>query len=234
MKYSAIQTSQLLLSAIKNEDSPAEYIADLAKISEKELHKQLPHQDEVKTFWINTYNAYSTYLLKPQPEIILTQVGRLNFFNARAIIIAGKPLSLNDIEHGILRKSKLWWSRGYLTRRLVRGFERKFRVKHFDYRIHFALNCGGESCPPIRFYKPEKLEQQLEMATYSFLEAETSYNKETDTVTTSQILKWYIGDFDGSKGIITMLKKYKIIPDYINPKLAYKDYSWEVKVRFMT
>jgi thiol-disulfide isomerase/thioredoxin len=34
--------------------------------------------------------------------------------------------------------------------------------KKVDYRIHFALNCGAKSCPPIVYYSPEKLDQQLE------------------------------------------------------------------------
>ena len=34
-------------------------------------------------------------------------------------------------------------------------------LKNFDARIHFALNCGANSCPPIRIYEHEKLDQQV-------------------------------------------------------------------------
>ena len=45
-------------------------------------------------------------------------------------------------------------------------------VLHCDPRVHFALNCGAMSCPPIDVYStidPSLLEQQLQMATESFI-----------------------------------------------------------------
>ena len=234
MNNKAVELSQKLLFAIKQSEEPYKYIIDLAEYPMADLKQELSNDAITKAFWINIYNAFSTYLLHPNPKIILTQAGRIKHFNDKTIIIAGQPLSLNEIEHGILRKSKVWWSKGYLSKLWVKGFEKEFRVREFDNRIHFALNCGGESCPPIRFYSPEQIEEQLQMATLSFLEGETSYDKSTDTVTTSPILKWYIGDFNGSMGIIKLLKMYEVIPQDISPKLEYKDYSWEAKVRFMT
>lgn len=232
MKTSAVELSQKLLFAIKQAEAPDKYIIDLAEYPMADLKWELSNDTTIKAFWINIYNAFSTYLLQPNPKIILTQAGRIKHFNAKVVVIAGHTLSLNEIEHGILRKSKIWWSKGYLIKLWVKGFEKKFRVNEFDNRIHFALNCGGESCPPIRFYTPEQMEEQLQLATLSFLEGETSYDKETGIVNTSGILLWYVGDFGGKKGIINLLKRYEIIPVNASPKLEFKPYSWAFLARF--
>ena len=42
-------------------------------------------------------------------------------------------------------------------------------VLDLDPRIHFALNCGAKSCPPIRVYSPPNLDSQLNRAAASFL-----------------------------------------------------------------
>jgi uncharacterized protein (UPF0179 family) len=47
-----------------------------------------------------------------------------------------------------------------------------------DCRIHFALNCGVKDCPAIAFYNSEKINEQLEFAKISFLQAETTLNSE--------------------------------------------------------
>ena len=39
-------------------------------------------------------------------------------------------------------------------------------VDVIDFRIHFALNCGAKSCPPIAFYSYDKINDQLDLATH--------------------------------------------------------------------
>ena len=80
-------------------------------------------------------------------------------------------MSLDDIEHGILRRSKIKWSEGYFNKLFPSKFEKENRVNKVDYRIHFALNCGARSCPPIAFYDPEKLDKQLDVATMIYLKS---------------------------------------------------------------
>merc|ERR1712020_23232 len=41
-----------------------------------------------------------------------------------------------------------------------------------DPRIHFALNCGAKSCPPIKTFTGDEVEEQLEVATQAYLESE--------------------------------------------------------------
>jgi len=100
-------------------------------------------------------------------------------------------------------------------------------MKKLDKRIHFALNCGAESCPPILYYTPKDIERQLEQATKSFLNSnEIEYFPEKNEIHISKIFFWYKGDFNGSKGVLQFFRDYKIIPEDANPKIVYKEYNW--------
>jgi hypothetical protein len=134
-------------------------------------------------------------------------------------------LSLNYIEHRLLRHSSIWWSAGYLETPLLNEFEKKFRTP-LDYRIHFALNCGAKSCPAIAFYAAEKVGEQLTNAMTSFLEEDVRFNSETRTVDISPIFNWFRGDFGGRKGIINLLRKQSLIPQTGEIKVHFKQYDW--------
>jgi len=62
-------------------------------------------------------------------------------------------------------------------------------------RIHFALNCGARSCPPIRVYAAAKLETQLNTAARSFCSQEVRLTEDKSAVEMSKILMWYRSDF---------------------------------------
>ena len=106
---------------------------------------------------------------------------------------------MDDIEHGILRRSKVKWSFGYFNKLFPSAFEKKHRVDTLDYRIHFSLNCGATSCPPIAFYKPEQLDKQLEVATKVYLSGEAAYNEADNTVALPALMGWFRGVFGGKK-----------------------------------
>ena len=61
--------------------------------------------------------------------------------------------SLDDIEHGILRRN----ARNHIE---VGDSKLTHMVDKVDYRIHFALNCGAQSCPAIAFYTIASLEKR--------------------------------------------------------------------------
>jgi len=85
---------------------------------------------------------------------------------------------------------------------------KKAGCSKIDYRIHFALNCGAKSCPPIAFYTLEKLDKQLDEATYSFIISETTIDMNNKTISTSKLMYWYRGDFGDTRGIKETLKKF--------------------------
>ncbi len=196
------------------------------EIDINELLKELSDDNKRKTFWINVYNAFNILFLKSDPHLLESQERRHKMFKSKMITIGCHKLSLNDIKHGILRHSKIWWAKGYLSKLYAGKFEKKFRINVPDYRIHFVLNCGGLPCPPVGIYESNKIEQQLESATQKFLGSDVNYYEEEKIVTISQIFNWYAGDFGGKEGILGLLKKYKLIPQDSQPMIIYKPYKW--------
>src|SRR5688572_20464257 len=168
-----ISVSQQLLLAVKINEPTDSFVNILRNISKEDLKNDLKSDNLKKAFWINLYNAYTQVILKKNPDIYKN---RSTFFGGKQIVIAGKNLSLDDIEHGILRRSKVKWSLGYFNKLFPSKFEKEHRLDKVDYRIHFALNCGARSCPPIAFYDPKKLDKQLDAATKTYLKSEAKYN----------------------------------------------------------
>ena len=222
-----IEISQQLLSASKSTKSVTPLLNQLGKISLSQLQIELNTDAKRKAFWINIYNAYAIIYLKPNPKVILNSISRKRFFNSKFIQISECTFSLNCVEHQILRKSKVWWSKGYINKLYIKPCFKKLRVNNFDPRIHFALNCGGLGCPPIRYYDAASINKQLDTATQAFLYSETDLDSTKNEVKISRLFNWYIGDFGGTKGILSFLKKYTILTEKENPKIIYSPYNWE-------
>lgn len=220
-----IEISQQLLLAAKTKGPTDSLSLILQNISQVELEKQLVTEDQKKAFWINIYNAYTQIILSKNPE---KYKKRSSFFGDKVIIIASRKLSLDDIEHGILRHSKIKWSLGYFNKWFPSKFEKNNRVAKVDYRIHFALNCGAKSCPPIAFYKPEQLNKQLDVATQVYLKGESTYNDTTNEVIVPALMGWFRRDFGGKKKMKLLLKKLTIIPENKNPSLIFSKYNWNL------
>ena len=99
-------------------------------------------------------------------------------------------------------------------------------VHQLDYRIHFSLNCGAKSCPPIAFYRAKEIDDQLNLATRSFLESETEFNDEEKKAWVTRIFLWFYADFGGNKGIRAILTE-QLGRDVNLYKIKYKSYSWD-------
>lgn len=222
-KTDYVQLSQDFLRAAKTGGKTADFISQLKTANQTQLLAQLNTDPKRLAFWLNLYNGFTQVILKKNPE---QYKSRNSFFSSEQIVVAGEKLSLDEIEHGILRRSKTKWSGGYVGKISVSNFEQKFRVDKLDYRIHFALNCGAKSCPPIAFYEPAKINQQLEMATKTYLKSESVFNQLANKVEVPATMGWFRADFGGKKGILDLLKKNNIVPQQSNPDIAFKEYDW--------
>ena len=227
-KIDYIKISQNILYAAKTDEPVDSFELQLANVSSYVLSEQLKTDGDRKAFWLNIYNAYTQIGLKQNSE---AWQQRNKFFSHKFILIAGKELSLDLVEHGILRHSKFKYSLGYFNKLFISKFEKKFRVDRLDYRIHFGLNCGAKSCPPIAFYKPEQIDKQLDLATKVYLKNETVFNVKDLTVEVSAILSWFRGDFGGKKGIIRLLQQQQIIPADVKPGIRWKKYDWSLSLK---
>jgi Protein of unknown function, DUF547 len=210
-----------------------------------------------KAFWINIYNSFLQFSLREHHSRQQKQSGEVStatpssLYTTRNIPIAGRLFSLDDVEHGILRKYRWKYLYGYLPHvpMLVCSPISKLAVQKLDCRIHFALNCGAKSCPPIAYYSAEKIDSQLDQATRAFLQQETEVARANNEIRISKIFYWYYGDFGGKKGIHDLLEKYCVDPtlyreesssgnveteddkaethDTRDFRLIYKGFSWE-------
>ncbi|WP_299457880.1 DUF547 domain-containing protein [uncultured Microscilla sp.] len=220
---SPTQLAQALLYAIKTKKPHEEHLKALQAFNVESLANMLDSQAKQLSFWINIYNAfillefYKTSGQKP-----------VNFFTKKCIPIAGQVMSFDLIEHGILRRSKFKYSLGYFNKLFVSKTEKQLRVDKVDYRIHFALNCGAKSCPPIAFYSAENIEEELDLATAAYLENESIYHARKNMVEIAKLMQWFRGDFGGKNGVIRMLQQYSIIPTDTRPRLVFRPYDWTV------
>jgi len=218
-----VQLSQEFMYAAKTGEQTTSFITSLKDLSLDELTATIKTDNEKNAFWINLYNAYTNTALKNNPD---QYSNRGKFFGNEFIEIAGKKFSLDDIEHGILRRSKIKWSLGYFNKLFPGKTEKLLRVDKLDYRLHFALNCGAKSCPPIAFYKSENIDQQLDLATKAYLTGEAEYDAATNIVKLPTLMSWFRRDFGGKKKMIELLKQLSIIPVDKNPKVKFKSYDW--------
>lgn len=222
-KNDFVQLSQQYIYAAKTGDSLNAFTKKIAALSFNELKTTLVSNNEKKAFWINLYNGYTQAALK---ENAGQYKSRNAFFKKKSIDVAGRLFSLDEIEHGILRRSKIKWSLGHLDKLFPSRREKALRVKNLDYRIHFALNCGARSCPPIAFYNDETLDTQLDLATKAYLTGEAEYDSSTNTIRLPKLMSWFRADFGGKKGMVKILRKYGIIAADSLPKISFKDYDW--------
>ena len=215
--------SEQLLLSVKMEEDSASIQFELASLVSDSLKKHLFDDEKKKAFWINIYNAYFLILRKDR------EVKKSDIYKKQLIEIAGRFFSLDNVEHGILRKYRYKYSLGFFVNVMTSKFVKELAVDSLDHRIHFALNCGAKSCPPIAFYNPEKVNEQLDLSTQSFLEAESDFNDQKMIVSTTKLFLAYYWDFGGKKGIrkIFLSQLNKDISDY---KIRYKKYSWEERL----
>lgn len=216
------QVSKDLLQNIMDDTSYEKEVQLLAKSSLDELINELKTDQQKTAFWVNIYNAFIQISLTENPSLYKDKG---NFFSKERIKIAGEILSFDDIEHGIIRKSKIKLGLGYLSKWFVSDWERDLRVKNLDWRIHFALNCGAKSCPPVAVYSSKNLDKEFDFMTKEYLKEQTTYDNETKTAKSVVLMSWFRGDFGGISGAKKILFNYKITPD--KPKnLDFKSYDW--------
>jgi hypothetical protein len=213
-----LELSEGFLAGVKKGDTQQEQAA-LAGLTTKGLLEGLGNDAAKKVFWMNVYNGwYQLEALRnrPDPE---------NIYTEKLIHFSDISLSLDDIEHGILRRYRWKYSLGYLPQFFPDSFIKQMAVKSLDYRIHFALNCGAKSCPPIVLYNFENLDTQLEQATHRFILGETEIDDKQRRVYTSKILSWYRGDFKSAGGINAFLGN-TLNKDLTGYKVVFNEYDW--------
>ncbi len=171
-------------------------------------------------FWLNLYNAGALLLAADAFDSSATTVLRLpGAFDRPWAAVSGETLSLNDIEHGKIRRFG-------------------------DPRVHGALVCGSASCPTLR-YAPfgADLDRELDDQMRSFLAGGgASVDRLTGTLRLSRVFLWYGGDFTRPRRMPTWLPAPKrdlarVVSTWLptrdaawvtrsDPTVEYADYDW--------
>jgi hypothetical protein len=195
----------------KNEEAKLdEYLTVLENTNAKELSR-----NEQFAFYVNAYNAWTIKLiLSAYPEIeSIKDLGNIfkSPWEKEIVRIRGKLLTLDDIEHEILR------------------------AQYKDPRVHFAVNCASKSCPPLisEPYRGSTLDSQLDDATRAFINDPKSNYLKGNKLYVSRIFKWFSEDFNDD--VLGFFLQYgegdfkKRLEEQKNKlKIVYLSYDWSL------
>lgn len=160
-----------------------------------------------QAFWINAYNlSVIKGLIDKYPT--KSPLDNAGFFDKTKHNIGGKNITLNDIEHKLLRGN--------------------FK----EPRFHFVLVCGAVGCPPLinKAYLPDTLDAQLEAQTKKAINGSfIQVNSKKNRVQVSQIMEWYKEDFKTKEtDEIDFINKYRAKKLEGKWKLSYFPYDWAI------
>lgn len=221
-----VEVSRNLLQAMKTGENAEAYVKQIAQAEPERLARQINTDRERLAFWINLYNGLIQYKLSKNPDYY---EDRDDFFSDAILTVAGEKVSFDNLEHGVLRRGTSKFSMGYFSNPFGSDWHEAYQVDEIDWRIHFALNCGAASCPPVRIYNDETIYKQLDESTNQYLKRIVSYNEKEETVYTSKLMSWFRGDFGGTDGAREILHNRGLIPS-ADVGIEFKEYDWTMKI----
>lgn len=152
------------------------------------------NRDQQLAYWINLYNALTVDLvLEHYPIESITDIdispGWFSFgpWDKKLVTVEGELLSLNDIEHRILRPG---WR---------------------DPRIHYAVNCASIGCPNLRSsaFTAKDTDAMLTRGAREYVNHPRGVAIVDGELVVSSIYEWFKEDFGGTdRGVIEHLKQY--------------------------
>ena len=187
------------------------YINNLSKLDPTSYSRS-----EQMPYWINLYNAATIQLvLNNYPIDSITELGEtpdsFGPWNDKILSVNTQALSLNNIEHDILRAN---WQ---------------------DKHIHYAVNCASFSCPNLmaEAFTADNLARLLKQGAKDYINHPRGTKFENGQLKMSSIFEWYKVDFGGNNQ--DLVAHFK---DYADKKLlkrlsGYKgeishDYNWSL------
>jgi hypothetical protein len=187
------------------------YITDLAALRIDDYSRS-----EQFAYWVNLYNALTVHVVLshyPVASIRDIDVSPGLFsdgpWDRPLVIVAGEALTLNDIEHRILRP--IWQ----------------------DPRIHYAVNCASVGCPNLQAvpFTAENAEELLESAARAYVNSPRGLQFVENGLVVSSIYVWFQEDFgDSDADVIAHLERYAepALADRIRqtPRLSGHTYDW--------
>lgn len=164
-----------------------QYLTGLQSVAVREFSRAVQ-----KAYWINLYNALTVQIILQNYPLASIREIKSGWFSAgpwdlKLARVAGEELSLNDIEHRILRP--IWQ----------------------DNRIHYAVNCASLGCPDLQpeAFTATNIEELLDASARSYINHPRGVRFEKQRLVLSQIYDWYQVDFGSSvAGVVAHLERY--------------------------
>ncbi len=168
------------------------YLSRLAQTDVSALNR-----DQQLAFWINLYNAETVeVILENYPVASIRDITDRGFsfgpWDRVVTRVDGQDLSLNDIEHRIIRPV------------------------FNDPRIHYALNCAAVGCPNLmdRAWRAATLDQDLEAAERAYVNDARGVSVGSNgALTLSKIYIWFQEDFGASEAEVLARLQQVATPD---------------------
>lgn len=164
------------------------YVAELSGTPVSRLNRA-----EQFAYWVNLYNALTIKVILDNgiPKSIRDIDISPGFLSdgpwgKKFVRVEGRDLSLNDIEHRILRPI--------------------FK----DPRIHYGVNCASLGCPdlPPKAFTASNTEELLEAAARAYVNHPRGARLEDNLLHISSIYVWFASDFGGEAGVLKHLARY--------------------------
>ena len=163
------------------------YIAMLEEVAVTDLTAEVQ-----LAYWINLYNAITVRVILDHYPVDSIRDIRFVWhtrgpWKKELATVEGRALSLDDIEHRIVRP--------------IFG----------DNRVHYALNCASIGCPNLQplAYTRDNLDELLETAAREYINNPRGVRFDDDELIVSSLFKWYAEDFgQNQRQVIAHLKQY--------------------------
>lgn len=164
-------------------------------------------RDAAMAYWINLYNALTVDLVIEAGNVSSIKKVRGGVFNSgpwgdKLVTVAGRKLSLDNIEHGILRP--VWR----------------------DARVHYGVNCASIGCPNLaaKPYTASRLNTMLDAGAKAYAGHERGAKQTGKGAVLSSIYDWFQEDFGGSEdGALAHVNTYRSTP----VKGPVRDYAYD-------
>jgi len=219
--YSALQ---------KNRATLDEFIQQIRSV--QGIEYQSWTREQQLAFWINTYNGWFLQIVIDRYPIRGSRLYGLSYpensvqripgiWDNIKLKTAGREISLNDLEHKVLRP-----------------------IFH-EPRIHFAIVCASLGCPSLSSepYQASSIESQLDKAAQDFVTdpSKVSWETSTKTLKISRIFDWFSDDFSiyadeslaklyskKQAGVVSFILRYLAVDELRTKKvkIAYLEYDW--------
>lgn len=192
--------------------------------------------DELLAFFVNLYNivCLHAYVVHGPPSNFWR---RWIFFRSLSYRVAGLDMTLDDIEHGILRGNKRHPTLVLMQQLRPQDPKCQFVLTSRDGRIHFVISAGTRSDPPVRILNGENLQEELHEATVEFLACAVKVDTEAKKVTLPRIFLWYADDFPSPENkLLRWVAKYLpvdrsdallgLLENQNTPTISYESFDW--------